>query len=466
LSATAFLYPVARSDDRLLTPTVALNHLWRNSAGLTWQPIGMLNLNGDLTSTRDLRVYPDSTTIGRVAYNSRRFFLGIPVGVERDRNLSTALALTPTLTAWLRPRFLTSSSFILSRTLSTRDPVRVEGESGAFILPKTTNNSRANEIGIAVDLGQAFRAASGDSGSLGRLLGRVRPVDLSTRITRTSTFDLTTFEPSLKYMLAIGNLENYLHQESVPALGASEARTANLSTGADLPLGFSFTLSHALTRTTRFQRVGGSFLTTETRQREWPVGNVRWSHTFRGGALTLLAIGTGFRQREGNSVQGNQEGTAGAQSAIESSTFTPDAQLNFRNGVSLTLGYSELDQSSLSNGNNTQLDQNDLSGALNYAFRLPRSLSRLRKQVRTSLNFTSTDALTCLEQRGQEGCIVISDVSRYELRGGLDTDLLQTVSAGLQVGYSLNDARHLSRRISQISILASFQLSLFAGDYR
>jgi hypothetical protein len=156
----------------------------------------------------------------------------------------------------------------------------------------------------------------------------------------------------------------------------------------------------------------------------------------------------------------------GATSAIESSTITPDAQLSFRNGVSVTLGYSELDQSSLSNGNNTQLDQNDLTGSLNYAFRLPRSISRLRKQVRTSLNFSSTDALTCLEQLNQTNCIVISDVSRYEVRGGLDTDLLQTVSAGLQVGYSLNDARHLSRRTSQISILASFQLSLFAGDYR
>jgi hypothetical protein len=465
-NATAFRYPVARSDDRLITPTLALNHLWRNSAGLTWQPIGMLNLNGDLTSTRDLRIYPDSTTIGRVAYNSRRFFLGIPVGVERDRNVSTALALTPLLASWLRPRFITSSGFILSRTLSSRDPVRTDGDSGAFILPKTTNNTRANEIGFAVDLGQAFRAASGDSGALTRLLGRVRPVDLSTRITRTSTFDLTAFEPSLKYMLAIGNLENFLHQEGVPALGASEARVANLATGADLPLGFSFTLSHALTRTTRFQRVGESFIPTETRQREWPVGNVRWSHTFRGGPLSLLAIGTGFRRREGNSVQGNRTGTVGATSAIESSTITPDAQLSFRNGVSVTLGYSELDQSSLSNGNNTQLDQNDLTGSLNYAFRLPRSISRLRKQVRTSLNFSSTDALTCLEQLNQTNCIVISDVSRYEVRGGLDTDLLQTVSAGLQVGYSLNDARHLSRRTSQISILASFQLSLFAGDYR
>ena len=55
---------------------------------------------------------------------------------------------------------------------------------------------------------------------------------------------------------------------------------------------------------------------------------------------------------------------------------------------------------------------------------------------------------------------------RRELRGGLDTDLLQTLSGGLQVGYSLNDVRHLSRRTSQISIIASFQLSLFAGDYR
>ena len=63
----------------------------------------------------------------------------------------------------------------------------------------------------------------------------------------------------------------------------SEARTATLASGADLPYGISFTLSHALTRTTRFQRVGEAFVETETRQREWPVGNVRWSHTFRGG---------------------------------------------------------------------------------------------------------------------------------------------------------------------------------------
>ena len=376
------------------------------------------------------------------------------------------MALTPGLASWLRPRFLSNSSFILSRTLTSRDPIREDGDSGAFILPKTLNNSRANELGLALDLGRAFRLVAGDSSTFARLLGRIRPVDVSTRLTRTSTFDLTAFEPSVRYQLGLGGLDNFLAQEGTAALGASEARTATVASGADLPLGISFSLSHAITRTTRFQRVGGSFIPTETEQHEWPVGNVRWSQTFNGGPLSLLAIGTSFRRREGSSTQGARGSNPGARSAIESSTITPDAQISFRNGVSVTLGYSELDQSSLSNGNQTQLDQNDITGSLNYAFRLPRSLSRLRKQVRSSLNFLSTDALTCLEQQGQVQCIVISDVSRYEVRGGLDTDLMQTMSAGLQVGYSLNDARHLSRRTSQISVLASFQISLFAGDYR
>lgn len=52
------------------------------------------------------------------------------------------------------------------------------------------------------------------------------------------------------------------------------------------------------------------------------------------------------------------------------------------------------------------------------------------------------------------------------MRGGFDTDLMQTLSGGLEVDYSINDARHLSQRTSQISIIMSFQLSLFAGDYK
>ena len=465
-NSTAFRFPVVRSDDDAFRPTLALTHLWRNSAGLTWQPLGMLNLSGDLTSTRDLRVYPDSSPIGRLAYNERRFLLGLPVGVERDRTLITALALTPNLASWLRPRFISSSNFVLSRTLSSRDPVRADGDSGAFILPQTLNNARTNELGAALDFARGLRLLAGDSSALGKAVARVRPLDASTRLTRTSTYDLSAFDPGLKYQLGLGGLETFLQQEGSEARGVSETRTATVASGADLPYGVTFTISHALTRTTRLQRVGEGFLETETKQREWPVGSVRWSRTFRGGPFTLLAVGTAFRHREGSSVQANRSG-APALTSITSSSITPDVQFGFRNGVTMTLGLTALNQDNLSNGNETRLDQNDLTGALNYAFRLPRSISRARKQLRSSVTYLQTAAKTCLQQGATAtDCTLISDVRRREVRGGLDTDLLQTLSGGLQVGYSVNDARHLSRRTSQISIIASFQLSLFAGDYR
>jgi hypothetical protein len=464
-NSTAFRLPVERSDDAAFQPTLALNHLWRNSAGLTWQPLGMLNMSGDLTSTRDLRVYPDSSPIGRLAYSERRFLLGVPVGVERDRSLITAIALTPGLATWLRPRFLSTSNFVLSRTLSSRDPVRADGDSGAFILPQTLNNARTNELGAAVDFARGLRLVAGDSSGLGKALLRVRPVDMSTRLTRTSTYDLTAFDPSVKYQLGLGGLESFLNQEGADARGVSESRVAAIASGADLPYGITFTISHALTRTTRLQRVGDGFTETEIKQREWPVGNVRWSQTFRGGPFTLLAVGAGFRRREGSSVQVNRSGSP-AITSLTSRSITPDVQFGFRNGMSVTVGVSILDQDNLQNGNETRLDQNDVTSAFNYAFRLPRSVSRARKQVRSSLSFLQTAAKTCLEQGTTADCVVISDVRRREVRGGLDTDLLQTLSGGLQVGYSLNDARHLSRRTSQISIIASFQLSLFAGDYR
>jgi hypothetical protein len=195
------------------------------------------------------------------------------------------------------------------------------------------------------------------------------------------------------------------------------------------------------------------------------VGTLRWSRTFAGGPLTLVATSAGIRRREGTSTQpGGDRG--GARSATSSSTFTPDLQLSFRNGLGLTTAYSTRSQRTENNGNATVLDQDDLTGTLSYSFALPASLSRIRKRVRSTLTAISAKTLTCLEQGSSSDCTVVSDVRRQEVRGGLDTDLLKTVTGGLQFGYSINDARHLSRRTSQIFLLLSFQVSLYAGDYR
>jgi hypothetical protein len=463
---TAFNLPIGLPTDALLAPSVSLQHLWRNSAGLTWQPLGMLTLSTDLASTRDLRVYDDSSSLGRLAYDERRLFLGVPVGVERDRTLNSSVTLAPRISSWLRPRYVRTSNFVLSRTLNSRDPVRAGVDStGPFLLPQTLNNQRSTEIGASVDFARGLRQLLGDSSAIGHFMRRVRPVDITNRHVLSSVYDLAAFDPNVGFMLGNGALDDFLAHEGQQARGVNDTKQMTVASGADLPLGLSASVSYGLTRNESYQLVGQSLLPTTQRQVEWPVGNLRWTVPFRGGPLTLVALGTTIRVRRSTSLRPTPGGTS-VQSETRSSTVSPSAQVTLRNGLALTGTYSGLTQHTANNGNTTLLDQKDFQGALNYSFRAPEALGRNRRLIRSSLTAITSVARSCLERGDQSDCLVISDVYRREIRGGLDTDLAKSLTGGLQIGYTLNDARHLSRRTSQISILAEFQLSLFAGDYR
>jgi hypothetical protein len=460
----SFSVPIFRPTDSSVRPALALTHLWRNSAGFTWQPIGLINLASDVTSTRDLRVYPDSTSLGRLAYNEREFLLGIPVGVERDRTVTSSLSSTPRVTSWLGLRILSGSSFVLSRSLTSRDPVREDVDTGAFILPQTLNNLRSWETGFTFDLPRLLRGMTGDSSGIAKALGRVRPFDLSRRVQRTSTFDLAAFNPSLSYMLALGGLENFLEQEGTDALGSSVTWTTNLTSGADLPYGISGSLTYGHTSTDRYQLVSDSRVLTVVEQREWPVGNVRWNHVFRAGLFNLFSAGLAFRHREGSSVQAGQVNQV--QSAINSDSWRPEMQIGLRNGMSFSFSWSTLGQETTNTSSTTVLDQNELAGNFSHTFRMPRVFGRVRRQVRSSVSALYSRVRSCLDQATSVECTTITDVTRQELRGGLDSDVVSSLTAGLQVGYSINEARHLNQRNSQISLLASFQWSFDTGGNR
>jgi len=461
----AFPVVVERPQDANLIPTVNLTHLWRNTASLNWQPLGMLQLGGDLSSTRDLREYSDSTPLGRLANQSRRTFAGLDVGVERDRQLGTSLNLNPRINSWFHPRFSTGRSFVLSRTLTSRPLVRENGDSsGAFILPQTLNNSRSREIAAVLDVSRGLARMFGDSSSVGQAVRRVRPLEASNRLVRSSTYDLASFDPGLGYMLGLGGREDFITQEGERALGLSETRTNTLASGAELPLGISFNLSYSRVTITRLSLISGSYISTNSRQREWPVGSMRFTRNIKSGPISLITAGMGFRRREGSTLQPSAGGTA--RTATFSSSLTPDLQLGLRNGMVLLLGYNSNSQRNENNGNTTESDQNDLTGTFSYVFRLPGSISRLRKQVSASLIGIYSSGVTCLTRSDRPECQTISDTRRTELRGSLDTDLLKLMRGGIQFGYTLSDARHLNRRISQIYFAVTMQLSLYAGDYR
>ncbi len=460
---TAFQVAVHRGVDSLLRPAVSLSHTWRNTAGLTWQPLGMLTMSGDLASTRDLRHYSDSTTLGRVAGQARRSFFGMDVGVERDRQLNTSFLLTPKVASWVRPRFTTTSAFVLSRSLTSRDPIRTDGDTiGAFILPQTLNKSRLREYGAAVELSRLFGRIFGDSSAVSRNTRRLRPFDVADRLTRAGTFDLAAFDPNLGFQLALGGFGNFLRAQGDTALGAAEVRNTTFQSGADLPFGVSFQLGYGRVRTSRFQRAGDQFLTSETFQREWPKGDVRFTRALRGLPITLLGFGATFRRVNGVTTVPNLSGVASV-SRQYSRSVTPDAQLTFKNGMALSVSWATLAQRNLANGNLTRLQQDDITAGLNHSFALPGASRRL---IRSQLTGVLGKSVSCLQLRTDTKCNTVSDTRRTEARATLDTDLGRIMTGGLQFSYSLSDARHLDRKFSQMSVTATFTLSLYAGDYR
>lgn len=460
---TGYLVPVSRPGDAALQPAVSLTNLWRNSAGVTWQPVGMLTLSADLASTRDLRDYEDSTSIGRLTDASRKEFLGLDVGVERDRNLATAISLAPRLTSWLRFRFNTGSSFVLSRNLTSRAPIQEFGDSGAYILPQTFNNFRSREFGVALDPARGFRQLMPDSSLPARALRGLRVLDFVYRTTILSTYDLATFTPGLGYMLARGSTDDFLTQDGDSALSAAQTSNVTIGGGADLPFGITAGLQYSNSDIDRYSRASNGYLLSQITQREWPIVQARWTQTIRGGPVSVLSLSTNIRQRSGRTVVPAAAGDA--VSSTETSTWTNDLQLTFRSGISLVLGYGVSNDERKNNGTTTLGNGTDLTANLSYLFRLPGNISRARKQIRISINGLASQAESCLEQLNSDECIAISDVRRTTLRAGVDTDLLTILTGGFQAAYVVNDIRQLNRKTEQLTLSLTFQLSLFSGDY-
>jgi hypothetical protein len=86
--------------------------------------------------------------------------------------------------------------------------------------------------------------------------------------------------------------------------------------------------------------------------------------------------------------------------------------------------------------------------------------------VRASLFALDVSRTSCLLLRGSTECTTVSEVRRQEIRGDMNTDISQLLTAGFQFSYTINDVVHLNRRTSQIQFSLSFQLSLFSGDFR
>ncbi len=252
--------------------------------------------------------------------------------MERDRTSATSLLIAPRIASWFRPRFGTTSNFVLSRYLNSRQLVRADGDSGAFILPQTFSNLRAYEWGFSIDYARGIRQILGDSSGVGNVIRRFRPLDVTRRTTRTSTYDLAVFQPSLGYILGLGGLSNFLTQDGNPSLGATQTVATQLATGLDFGFGLTISALYSEIATDRYQTIGGAQRLAVIYQREWPSGQVRFSHPFSRGPFALLSFGATIRQRQGSTTQ-PVTNTIVSVVSNQSRNVSPELGITFRNGI-------------------------------------------------------------------------------------------------------------------------------------
>jgi hypothetical protein len=460
---------VADTGDAHLPVFRTLPRAWRNSFTVDLLPLTGLQLRADLASQRDLRQYGDSTSGGRVAGLERRSLMGIDVGFESQRTMSTFVGITPQIGGWLRPRATLSTSFSLTRD-PNRQPIREEGDSaGAFRLPSAFSNGQRLDLASQVDLGRLGRNLFGDSSLVGRWLSRVASLDLGLTRDRASTFSQASRAPSFGYQLAATGFAGFLAQEGVTATSATYKTTGHASSSVSLPLGLRVTALYQQLRSTAWLVRGEGQVKLTTSSSEWPSGTVTWTLTppsqTIGRLLTALTAKLGVRRTESRSVQPGLGGAGSVAVTVERS-LSPSVTASWARGILTSFNASQLRSERQTAGNLLRTSRSQRSASLSFSWRPPAALVRLKSDIRTSAGYSYALNSICLQATGQQTCLPFVDSRRTDLQLTMDTSFPPSLSAGLQMAYVLNDERQISRRTSQLVLTAFVQFNTSVGQLR
>ncbi len=470
--------PVATVSDTLASAVRSLQAAFATQAAMEMRPLQSLSLGVSYGSTRDLKDYGDTTTIGVLTRRASSRLAGIGLGFEATRTLASHLSYTPNLFAWLQPRLSIATSFGLNRNPNGGPPERSIGDSaGAYRLPTAFTNGRSTDLGGTLDVGRALRALLGDSSHVLPWLNRFSPVDFSTHSDLRSQYYRAGFDPSLGYQFGLGGLQAFRQSNGHTAVSASHLTQSRLASGMQLPLGFGFQAAYTYGLQQTWMARGDNQFQTDQTTSTWPDVTGRWSWAPRMKAiqrvLTSVSASVGLRVNTTSSDQTALGlGTAGAENVggVSSSQETRAVPVTFSVSwaprVTTSLTYTSGNSTSNQTGNVTQQDSRDVTGNLSFAFRVPQQFVPLKSDIRTALSYSSNTTEGCLFIVGTPGCTSIINSGRQQYNLSMDTDLPPNVSAGLAVGYTLTSDAILDRKFAQFTFTVSVNVNFQAGQPR
>ena len=470
--AERFTYdvPVYRPTDTL-PPALSRTRLWRNSGSVDLVPLTGVTMRVDVASTRDLRDYGDSTTVGRLIQQGSSSLLGQNIGIETQRTFATNVNVTPRFGTWIRPRATLASSFSFARDPNAREPVREIGDTaGAFRVPAAFTNVRRFDAGTQLDPRRLAQKVFGDSTALARWFGRLGNVDVSYSRQRTSSFNRAGGFPTFGYQLGLGSLDEFRQTGGLTAASAAENATLTGGGSAALPLGLRVNATYRRTSGVIWALRANQQVPIRTRTRDWPNGTLSWSlipsRRNIGRVLSSLTAQATYRRTQALSEQA----TFGLASvSVTSSTersLTPSLSLTWVGGVLTSYDATEGRTEQVAAGNLFKNERNQQNATVAFAFRPPSFFGRRRSNIRTTMRYSVTGNTQCLRSVGQADCVPFVDSRQVQAQLTMDTDLPPNMSAGLQMAYLLNEERQTSRKVRQIVITAFVQLQTSVGQIR
>jgi hypothetical protein len=456
-------------------PVGTVSAILRSNLSAELRPFSSLSLGLVGSWDRDLRDYGDSTPVGALTETESETFLGMDVGFLRQQVLGSRLTWNPTLASWLRLRYAWSSEFALTRDPNARIPERTEGDSaGGFRIPTTFGSGATSDVGASLDLSRLLGGLLGDSSGLRSALERVSQFDLARRRERRSQFDRPGFDPDLGYRLGLDGLGGMLEQEGRLAEAATDSRQDRVNVGVRLPAGLVLTGQYGEREQRAWFLRGAAHQLQTATESDWPNVTARWSWSPRSEGIRRfvrsVTASVGWQERASATAFPSPDAGADSLGALR---FTQDSRsrpmslsLAWAPGLTTSVSLGSEESRAERSGSQTLGDRRSVAGDVTFSFRPPRDILPLPSDIRSSLRALKSLATTCVLRAGTATCTPIADSRRSELSLTMDTDMPPSVTAGLALGYVLNDDRHVNRKFSQFTATISIRVYFAAGEVR
>ncbi|HSM35816.1 MAG TPA: hypothetical protein VK837_05395 [Longimicrobiales bacterium] len=432
--------------DTLFAPTSSPTTGLRSQARLGLQPFRSMDASFSVSSQRDLLdplLATQSADGQRALEGERDRFLGLGVGWERSRAVSTSFNFNPQLFEWLQPGLSWSTNYGVDRNPSFVGFRQVDGDSVPG-LQRQFNNSRVLGRRLRFSpsvLGAVLVGAEGEDAPLWKrganaVFSRLLDVNLSWRDALASQYDRTLAAPGLGYQFGFGDLSSFRTVDGVTARSVRERDDFSIASGLNLPLGSSLSVEYEAGDTRALAERGGG---QSGRTRTWPNLTWRWSRvpvpSFLSDYVGGITLNAGYNVTEQTgSFSGNTQ-----QRGSEETSIPLRMSVTLSNGMALTYNGNIRDGTSNDPTGETERKNTRHTAELRGSFDPPGGWTTLSQPIGASLSYQWEGQLSCRKrfsgQSTDASCTATSDFVTQRLGMQLDT-FVGKVNLGANLSYT------------------------------